>query len=154
MRKSTISDSTIPTLLTIDSLICAFFSIFAYKIGLDPNPDWGRFRFILLLLGITLFFISILIFSKKINTDDFTKSEKVKTLFLLAHIWAVIFVIYAWFITFGNFTTWKNTTRYYTQLAGAFGKSQLYIDLEPGNALLEAEDPYSPTSRPPFDDEV
>ncbi|MHB8776948.1 MAG: hypothetical protein ACYC6R_04195 [Anaerolineales bacterium] len=26
--------------------------------------------------------------------------------------------------------------------------------MEPGTALLEAENPYSPTSRPPFDDEV
>lgn len=154
MRKSTISDLTIPALLIIDSLIFAFFAVFAYAIGLDPNPEWGRSRFILLLLGITLFIISILLFTKKINTDRFTKSEKVKTLFLLAHIWAVIFVIYAWFTTFGNFTTWKNTTRYYSQLADAFGKGQLYVDAEPGQALLAAENPYNPTNRPPFNDEI
>lgn len=154
MPKSAISNLTIPALLIIDGLICAFFAVFAYNIGLDPNPDWGRSRFILLLLGITLFFISVLLFSKKLSGDDFIKSERMKTLFLLVHIWAVIFVIYAWFITFGNFTTWKNTTRYYTQLADAFSKGQLYIDADPGEALLEAEDPYHPTSRPPFDDEV
>lgn len=154
MRKSVISDLTIPALLITDGLICAFFAVFAYRIGLDPNPDWGRSRFILLWLGIALFIISIFIFSIKSNNNTFTKSDKLKTLFLLAHIWAVIFVIYAWFITFGNFTTWKNTTHYYTQLADAFGRGQLYVDVEPGKALLEAENPYSPTSRPPFDNEV
>lgn len=154
MRKSAISDLTIPVLLFTDGLICAFFAVFAYKIGLDPNPAWGRSRFILLLLGIALSIISIFIFSIKSNKNAFTKSDKLKTLFLLAHIWAVIFLIYAWFITFGNFTTWKNTTHYYTQLADAFGRGQLYVDVEPGKALLEAETPYSPTSRPPFNDEV
>jgi len=154
MHKPALSDLTIPALLIIDGLICAFFAVFAYNIGIDPNSDWGRSRFILFLFGIVLFFISILLFSKKFSNDDFIKSEKVKMLFLLAHIWAVIFVIYAWFITFGNFTTWKNTTRYYTQLADAFGRGQLYVDADPGQALLEAEDPHSNVSRPPFNDEV
>lgn len=153
MRQPAIPDRTIPILLLLDGLICAYFSIFAHQIGLDPNPDWGRFRLILLLTGITLASLSLLLLFLK-QTDRITNSETAKTGFLLGHIWAVIFVIYAWFITFGNFTTWRNTTRYYTQLADAFSRGQLHVDADPGPALLAAEDPYSSTSRPPFNDEV
>lgn len=73
---------------------------------------------------------------------------------LFGHIWAILFIIYASFITFGNFTTWKASTRYYTLLADAFGKGQLHVDVEPGAALLAANDPYSSESRPAFDDDV
>ena len=40
MRKSVISELTIPALLIADGLICAFFAVFAYQIGFDPNPAW------------------------------------------------------------------------------------------------------------------
>jgi hypothetical protein len=58
MRQPAVPDRTIPILLLMDGLICAYFAIFAYQIGLDPNPDWGRFRLILLLIGITLVSLS------------------------------------------------------------------------------------------------
>jgi hypothetical protein len=144
-----ISNLIIPTLFLIDSLVCAGFAVFAYQLGIDPNPDWGTSRYALLLLGIILFSISIFLFSGKL--DSFAKSEKAKTIFLIGHVWAVIFIIYAWFITFGNFTTWKNTTRYYSQLADAFNNGQLHIDAKIGD-LAKADDPYNNESRPLFDD--
>src|SRR5688572_28446725 len=101
-----ISNLIIPALFLIDSLVCAGFAIFAYQLGIDPNPSWGTSRFILLSFGVILFSISIYLFLGKL--DNLTSSEKVKTIFLIGHVWAVIFIIYAWFITFGNFTTWKN----------------------------------------------
>lgn len=146
-----ISNLIIPTLFFIDSLLCILFAVFAFSLGIDPNPDWGTSRYLLFILGITLFIVSVYLFSGKMST--LTKSEKLKMFFLIGHIWAVIFIIYAWFITFGNFTTWKNTTRYYSQLADSFVKGQFHIDSEIGE-LANSEDPYNNESRLPFDDEI
>ena len=158
MGKSSISDFVIPVLLSIDGLICASMAIFAHQIGLDPNISWGRARYVMFVLGMLFIAGSLLstYFNKRKNSffESVIKTETTKTIFLLGHLWAVIFVVYAWFITFGNFTTWNHSTRYYTQLADAFGKGQLYVDQSPGKAMLEAEDPYSPITRPVFEDEV
>jgi len=158
MGRSPISNFVIPALLAIDGLICASMAIFAYQIGLDPNISWGRARYVMFFLGMLFITGSLLstYFNKKKNSlfESVIKSETTKTIFLLGHLWAVIFVVYAWFITFGNFTTWNHSTRYYAQLADAFGNGQLYVDQSPGQAMLEAEDPYSPITRPVFEDEV
>jgi hypothetical protein len=84
----------------------------------------------------------------------FLRSKGVKTASLPGIFLAVIFLVYAWFITYGNFTTWKHTTHYYTQLADAFSKGQLHVDRKPGRALLEAPDPYSNTDRRDFSLEI
>lgn len=157
MQKSPVSDSVIPTLLVVDGLICVFMAVFAYKIGVDPNIAWGRARYFLILLGTLLIFSSLILnYFKRKNSflESVIKSENVKTIFLVGHLWILIFVIYAWFITFGNFTAWNHSTQYYTQLADAFGKGQLYVDRSPGQAMLEAQDPYSPITRPSFSDEI
>jgi hypothetical protein len=62
--------------------------------------------------------------------------------------------VYAWFVTYGTFTTWDKSTRYYAHLADAFNKGQLYVDIEPNADLVSAPDPYSSVSRPRFDDEI
>ena len=151
MPQAKISDRIIPSLLLTDGLLSAFFAIFAYSLGIDPNPDWGRSRIILFFIGAVLMSVSALLFTRKPTA---AKVERTKAVFLFGHIWAIIFVIYAFFITFGNFTTWKASTRYYTQLADAFGKGQLHVDVEPGAALLAAEDPYNSEGRPAFDEQV
>jgi hypothetical protein len=94
---------------------------------------------------------SIFLFMRK---PVFTKLDHTKGITLFGHLWAVIFVIYAFFITFGTFTDWRASTQYYTLLADAFGKGQLHVDVEPGQALLEAADPYSPDIQRPFNDDV
>lgn len=158
MKQPSLSNHTVPAFLLADGLLCVLVAVFAHEIGMDPDTAWGRFRYILLFCGMLLLLASSLLwFAKKWNLgfmDSLRQSEGIKTLFLLGHIWALVFTIYAWFITFGNFTTWRNTTRYYTQLADAFRKGQLYVDAEPGGALLAAEDPYNPNGRPPFDTEI
>jgi hypothetical protein len=150
-------DIIIPVILLIDGLVCIVLAVFAHEIGLDPTMTWGLVRFALLFLGIILiciFLSSTFLINRKDGFSGFFKSETTKTLFSLVHLWGIIFLVYAWFITFGNFTTWDHTTHYYTQLADAFGKGHLYVDLKPGKALAEAPDPYHPTDRPPFSDEV
>lgn len=151
MPQTKISDHIIPALLLTDGLVSVLFAIFAYSLGFDPNPDWGSSRVVLLFIGLVLIGASIFLFMRK---PIFTKSEHTKSITLFGHIWAAIFVIYAFFITFGTFTTWRASTRYYTLLADAFGKGQLYVDVEPGQALLEAEDPYRTDIQRPFNDDV
>ncbi|MBC7876669.1 MAG: hypothetical protein H7Y59_05800 [Anaerolineales bacterium] len=152
------SNFIIPILLLIDGVAFTLAAVFAQTIGLDPSIGWGRFRFILLALGIILILISLLLIFFKKNLPSFFESiiklETSKTIFLLGHLWAVIFVIYAGFITFGTFTSWTHTTHYYTQLADAFNKGNLYIDRQPDKSLLEATDPYDVINRLPFDDEI
>ncbi len=151
MQRAIIPDHILPALLFMDGLVSIAFAIFAHAMGFDPNPDWGRSRFILLFIGLFLVAISLFLFQKK---PFFITSEILKSAILLAHLWAIIVAVYAWFITFGTFTEWRASTRYYTLLADAFGKGQLHVDVEPGAALLAADDPYSSEGRPGFEDEV
>ncbi len=152
------SNFIIPILLLIDGMVFTLAAVFAQAIGLDPSAGWGRSRIILLFLGIALIFISLLIIFSKNRKNYFFESiinsESSKTIFLLGHLWVVIFVIYAGFITFGTFTSWTHTSHYYTQLADAFNEGHLYVDRQPDKSLLEAADPYDVINRLPFDDEI
>jgi hypothetical protein len=151
MPQTKISDRIIPALLLTDGLVSILFAISAYSLGFDPNPDWGSSRAILFFIGLVLIGVSIFLFMQK---PAFTKLEPIKSITLFGHVWAAIFVIYAFFITFGTFTTWKASTQYYTLLANAFGKGQLHVDVEPGEILLRAKDPYSVEGGRDFNDDV
>ncbi len=151
MPQTKISDHIIPALLLTDGLVGIFLAIFAYSLGFDPIPDWGSSRVLLFFIGLMLIGASIFLFMRK---PVFTKLDHTKGITLFGHLWAAIFVIYAFFITFGTFTDWRASTQYYTLLADAFGKGQLHVDVEPGQALLEAADPYSPDIQRPFNDDV
>ena len=152
------SNFLIPNILFIDGVAFILAAIFAQNIGLDPDVTWGRGRLVVLSFGAIAIFISLLLFTFKKRKNYFfesiIKSEKYKMLFALMHLWAIIFIIYAGFITFGNFTTWTHTTHYYTQLADAFSEGNLFVDRKPDKALLEAVDPNNATNRPHFDDEI
>lgn len=152
MHQTVIPNRMTPLLLFIDGMAVTFLAVFASVIGLDPNPDWGTSRFLLLAFGLLLSLVSLyLALAKEIK---FFSSEKVKTVFLFAHLWAFVFLVYAWFITYGTFTTWQKSTRYYAHLADAFSKGQLNVDIAPNIELVEARDPYDSESRPHFDDEI
>jgi len=147
----------IPILLLIDGLTWIAMSIFAHAFGIDPNPEWGRARIFMLLAGMVFVLASAVSISKNraaLFLAQILKSEGAKTFFLLAHFWIPIIAIYAWFVTFGNFTTWNHTSQYYSRLANAFEKGHTNINLNPGDALINAIDPYDPKSRAPFPDEV
>lgn len=151
MQKALITERVVPALLLADGLIAVFFALFAHALGIDPNPDWGRSRIVVFLLGALSTGVSLYWFRQR---PAFAKSEAAKTVILIGHAWAVIILIYVWFITFGTFTEWRASTRYYSLLADAFGKGRLFVDVEPGAALLAADDPYNNEGRPPFDDDV
>ena len=151
MHKAYEADHIIPALLLADGLLAILFSIFAHALGFDPTPDWGRSRIVISILG-TLFIICAS-YLFRYNPRQI-QSERIKTFAAISHAWAVIILIYVWFITFGTFTEWRASTRYYSLLADAFNKGQLHVDVEPGAALLAADDPYNNEGRPPFDDDV
>ena len=151
MPQNKISDHTLPSLVLTDGLVSIFLAVFAYSLGFDPTPNWGNSRTIIFFIGLVLIGASIFLFTRK---PLFTKSERAKSVMLFGHVWATIFVVYAFYITFGTFTTWKASTQYYTQLANAFGKGQLHVDVEPGQALLNVPDPYDPDTQRPFNDDV
>jgi len=151
MAKNRISNHIIPSLLLLDGVLCVFLAIFAFTLGLDPDPDWGKMRFVLFFMGFALCCTSVFLFSRN---SGFANAEKIKRIFLFTHICFFIFFIYAWFITFGTFTQWRASTHYYSLLADAFGKGQLHVDVDPGQALLNTEDPYSSEDRPGFGEDV
>lgn len=151
MQTSPKAVRAISVLLFIDGLIAISCAIFAHALGIDPNPDWGGSRIFLFLFGGSLLALSIFLRRKN---PALISSDATKTFTIIGHTWAVILVIYVWFITFGTFTEWRASTRYYSLLADAFSKGQLHVDVEPGAALLAADDPYNNEGRPPFDDDV
>ncbi|MCX6081665.1 MAG: hypothetical protein NTW32_19235 [Chloroflexi bacterium] len=152
------SNKTIPLLLLTDSIIGAFFVIFAPLMGLDPNNSWGKFRVIALCVVISIFLLSISTFLMSSNGKNvfslIIKSNKLKIYFAISHVWLIIFVIYVWFITYGNLTTWNRTTHYYTQLADAFTKGNLYVERKPGNALIQAFEQNNLANLKSFDTEI
>ena len=151
MHRPAIPDQIVPILILADGFVSILLAVFAFTLGIDPNPDWGRSRIFIFFIGVVLICISLILYKQR---PAFTRNETSKIIFSLSHVWAVIFVIYTWFITFGTFTEWRASTRYYTLLADAFSKGQLHVDVEPGAALLAATDPYNSESRPGFDDDV
>ena len=151
MQRDSIPNHYIPILLFADGLVSVCFAIFAHTLGMDPTPDWGRSRLFLFLLGMALIVTALVLFKQR---TSFTSAETTKMVVLFAHLWAFIFIIYTWYITFGTFTEWRASTHYYSLLADAFGKGQLHVDVEPGAALLAAADPYNSEGRPAFDDDV
>lgn len=152
MKRTQLPDLTIPILMFIDGLACILLSWFAFHIGLDADEAWGRTRFVLFALGIILSALSILMIL--LNGREaafhvpFIKNEKTKTFILICHAWAIIFLIYAWFMTYGTFTKWDHTSNYYSQLADAFNHHRLDLDIKPSRELLSADNPYDPKNRP------
>ncbi|MDO8752695.1 MAG: hypothetical protein Q7J80_02280, partial [Anaerolineales bacterium] len=127
-------------------------------LGIDPNESWGRTRYILFAIGLALICMALYFITARgrqvQSIKRLTESEHIKFFVPLVHAWVAVILIYMWFVTFGNFSTWNHTSRYYSLLADAFAKRQLYVDINPGKALLDAPDPYDPESRQPFQDEI
>ncbi len=151
MSQNKNSDQILSALLFTDGLVSVLLALFAHALGFDPNQNLGASRILLFFFGLLLVGSSIFIFQRK---PSFIKSETLQNMALFSHLWVAIFIIYAFFITFGNFTTWKASTRYYALLADAFGKGQLHVDVDPGQDLLTATDPYDSVGGRTFNDDV
>src|SRR4051812_40608110 len=67
----------------------------------------------------------------------------------LVTVSCILFVIacYIWFISFGLWTKWLNTTNFYDQLATSFQHGSLSLEKQPNPALLALPNPYNPNKR-------
>ncbi len=152
------SDLTIPLLGIADGIALVMAALGASHLGIDPRPGWGAGRSALLVMGLVILAASLLLSHPRRRSLDFLNtavgSERLKILFVLGHLWLIILAIYVWFITFGNWTTWTHTTRYYDRLADSFSKGYLHINIKPDAALLASPDPYSPGKRPPLQNDI
>ncbi len=152
------SKKIVPLLLLIDGLALASAAIFAHELGIDPTAGWGRSRYAMFVGALILLSCAAYLLSPRAKETRLgvwlIESERIKIFAPLTHLWVIIILIYAWFVTFGNLTTWNHTSQYYARLADAFAKRQLYVDINPGKALLDAPDPYDPERRGVFQDEI
>lgn len=121
------------------SLVMIMIAIFANRIGLDHNANWGMSRILILAIGIVIASCSLFFFFV---------SSKIKRVYFLTGI-AIIFVtaIYVWFVSVGLWVNWPKTTNYYDMLATSFQHGQLSLQIKPDATLLSLPDPYSVDSR-------
>jgi hypothetical protein len=114
-------------------------TVFADRIGLDHNGNWGAGRIFILIIGIIIAACSLLFFFV---------SSKIKRVYFLTSI-AVVFVtaLYVWFVSVGFWINWPKTTNYYDMLATSFQHGQLSLQIKPDVALLSLPDPYSVDAR-------
>lgn len=151
-------DLIIPLIGLIDGAALLLIAIFAPQLGIDPNSGWGKGRLALLIVGVIVFLVTALVIFPGRNKIPFLektlKSKGLKSILILGHIWIFVFIIYIWFITYGNWTTWLHTSSYYDKLANSFSRGHLYIDIKPDPALLAVPDPYAAGSRPPIQNDI
>ena len=120
-------------------------AVFAEQIGLDNDSGWGKGRILILIAGILLISAMILITIFQDYLLKLTGKVSVLTSYTnQIHIFSflaslIVFAAYVWLITPG-FN--KANTNFYSQLAIAFKRNQLYLLEKPSTALLSLSDPY------------
>lgn len=160
-------------ILFILGLSLIAFAFLIPRLGLDPNPGWGKRRVLVLLLGI--FMLAVLAGSAKIEKllerahKQFIDLRE-KTYDRL-HIpnsirhWAdapirkrlaygfafiaclAIILVYTWFATAGTWAIWPMSTDYYDQLATALVQGQVALDREVNPLLLKLPNLYDKEAR-------
>ncbi len=81
---------------------------------------------------------------------DFLLQPRQLTFFVLVSLGLVI-ATYIWFISFGHWTIWRNTTDFYDQLASAFAHGNLALEKKVSPDLLSLTNPYDPKERKGID---
>lgn len=151
-------------LILIMGLGLVILSLFAYQLGLDNDPGWGRGRLQIFAAGILalLFgaFYWVLPMMQKHPLAArfmalFTSSEKEMLSspphanggsslsdFLLLPLGIIAIWIFLWIATIGRFDKWPSGRDYYGLLAQAFQHGQTSLLVEPSPELLALENPY------------
>ncbi len=132
-------------------VILAGISFFAEQIGIDNNSGWGAGRSLILKTGIALLLISALGMVFKDKLTDFgqcisraiNKFDKISySTQMIIFSLPVILIVIASYIWFAQPNFEASRFNYYSLLAIAFKKHQLYLVEEPSSALLALNDPY------------
>ncbi len=118
----------------------------ANQLGLDKDPVWGAKRYLLFLIGLFIFAVSL--FYRKDNFLGQAFHTSAGRFYLAAAtLSGFIIIVYIWFVSTGLWISWPNETSYYDLLATAFSHGQLAVDLQPDPALLTMENVYEPGNR-------
>ena len=125
-------------------------AIFAEQIGMDNDSGWGKGRILILMSGIFLISANILIAVFQVNLLKLTSSlsvltshtNQIRIFSFLATL--IVIASYVWLIAPG-FN--RDNTNFYSQLAIAFKRNQLYLPEQPSTALLSLSNPYDYTLR-------
>ena len=148
----------------VASLSLMLMAIFARTLGLDHNSDWGAGRWLLLGCSALLCTIAlrhelrkkaVAIIPPSVRSAMIRLSQNA-TLRLLWNLrtsvqpWLVVLAalaLYLFFATAGTWTEWPGTSQSYDDLAMAFRRGDLDLDMEPPAAFLALPDPYDPVAR-------
>lgn len=140
-------------------------ALFADKFGFDPNTSWGKGRITILAMGIFVSVSSLsyhfyksaidktisVIKEKTENTALIrwwhNRSKEYQVVFLSMPLIFLVFIVYIWFLSIGQWTKWPTITAYYDWQAVAFTHGQLSLELQPAPALLKLANPYDPKER-------
>jgi len=140
-------------------------ALFADKFGFDPNASWGKGRITILAMGIFVSGSSLICHFYKSKIDKIISAIKEKiesaalirwwhnrskgfqVIFLSAPLIFLVFIIYIWFLSVGQWTKWNTLTAYYDWQAVAFMHGQISLEMQPDPALLKLANPYDPKER-------
>ncbi len=148
----------LPWLILSDGFLLVLAALLAPVLGLDPNMGWGKGRLVAFILG--LLFLGVAALTRQPRwkglprLNAWLNSDGLKTGWIVGHAWVLVFAVYIWFITYGNWTTWLHTSSYYDKLANSFSEGHLYIDIKPAASLLASPDPYEPENRPALQNDI
>ena len=145
------------SLLFVFGALLIAFAVFAFDLGLDPSPGWGKSRAIAFALGIFLLAVFAdlrfgLAWTEtalaalphpaflKTSLDERVRIPLVYGSAALAFLIAA--TVHLWFASAGTWTTLPPASNYYDMLANAFSHGQVSLELEVPPQLLALPDPY------------
>lgn len=137
-------------------LLFSSAALFAQFIGLDREPgEWGMRRWMVLVSGILLIFLSFIHVQLERITRNFRLWMKTcikpykgaSRIFSRSLIPVGVITLYIWFASTGTWTNWESPTYYYSSLAEAFLNGNLHLPITPDPQLLALENPYDPSTR-------
>jgi hypothetical protein len=150
------------------SLAGIVLALAADKLGFDADQRWGPFRTAMLAAAVAalalvglLFLVDSLdrrLLARQRPGDGavhhgaaagypMTRRPATAQWLGLAGFLVAMELLYAFFVSVGNWTAWPKTTEYYDMLAGAFIRGETALPIEPDPRLAELEDPYLTKSR-------
>ncbi|MEW5941763.1 MAG: hypothetical protein AB1750_19035, partial [Chloroflexota bacterium] len=123
----------------IGILLCGL-AVFANRLGLDNDSDWGRGRVALLLAGLLLLGLTLVPLEKIARVRQRLAASQYAQTVLFSSLAAIIVIAaYAWFLA-PKFE--KPGNAYYSQLAASLKQGHLYLPQQPSPELLALENPY------------
>ncbi len=164
-------------ILFLSGCFLIFFAVFAFELGLDPTPNWGRSRILAFSLGTLLMVVFadmrfgpawtektlgridtwfVGFWTKLFDRLPLPKalqqgnSQHVRNRLIYVSAFFSSFVIigiYVWFATAGTWIKWPAPSSYYDWLANSFVQGKVSLDVKVDPKLLTLPDPFDFASR-------